>query len=199
VNQLVDGLPGETKLVVLPEPLVEHLKVIARKRGVSLSSFTTEALEQAVKVDRLGASLGETVEVFDIHELMREIGAVQIPRSTFNAMILDLYRENKEGLLGLWGKAGRWFGEYLRIKLGSEALGVFERALMLSWNLEDVDIKIDGLDVKLVLTSFAMSREITELMISYISGAMVALGHEVVEEDYLEGLATLYYRRVPGR
>jgi hypothetical protein len=199
VNQLVDGLPGETKLVVLPEPLVEHLKVIARKRGVSLSSFTTEALEQAVKVDRLGASLGETVEVFDIHELSRESGAVQIPRSTFDAMILDLYRDNKDGLLGLWDKAGRWFGEYLRIKLGSESLGVFERALMLSWNLEDVEIKIDGLDVKLVLTSFTMSREMTELMVSYISGAMVALGHEVVEEDYLEGLAALHYRRVPGR
>jgi hypothetical protein len=199
VNQLVDGLPGETKLVVLPEPLVEHLKVIARKRGVSLSSFTTEALEQAVKVDRLGASLGETVEVFDIRELSRESGAVQIPRSTFDAMILDLYRDNKDGLLGLWSKTGRWFGEYLRIKLGSEALGVFERALMLSWNLEDVDIKIDGLDVKLVLTSFVMSREMTELMVSYISGAMVALGYDVVEEDYLRGLAILYYRRALGR
>jgi hypothetical protein len=196
---LVDGLPKETKLVVLPEPLVERLKVIARKRGVSLSSFTTVALEQAVKADGIGASLGEAVEAFDIHELSRETGAVQIPRSTFNDLIIDLYRENRGGLLGAWGKAGRWFGEYLRIKFGGEALSVFERALVLSWNLEDVEIKVEGLDVKLVLTSFSMSREVTELMISYISGAMVALGYDVVEEDYLEGLATLYYRRIPRR
>jgi len=199
VNQLVSELTKETKLVVLPEKLVEHLKGIARKRGVSLSSFTTGALEQAIKADEIGASLGEAVEAFDVHELSRETGAVQIPRSTLNAMILGLYREDKAGLLGVWGKAGRWFGEYLRTKLGGEALSVFERALMLSWNLEDVEIKVEGFDVKLVLASFAMSREVTELMISYISEAMGALGYDVVEEDYIRGFATLYYRRDPRR
>lgn len=196
---MVSELTKETKLVVIPEPLVEHLKVIARKRGISLSSFTTEALEQAVKANDIGASLEEAVEIFDIHGLSREAGAVQIPRSTFNSMILDLYNENKDGLLGNWRKAGKWYGEYLRIKFGSEALSVFEKALKLSWNLEDVEIKIVGLDVKLVLTSFVMSPEVTELMINYISEAMGALGYDVVEEDYIGGLAVLHYRRSLGR
>lgn len=196
---MVDGLSKETKLVVLPELLVERLKTIARKRGVSLTSFAAEALEQAVKADEMGSSLEEAVEAFDVHELSRETGALQIPRSTFDDFIVDLYPENWDGLLGAWGKAGRWYGEYLRIKFGSEALGVFERALVLFWNLEDVEVEVEGLDVKLVLTSFAMSREMTELMVRYVSGAMVALGYDVVEEDHLEGLATLFYRRVPGR
>lgn len=196
---MVEGLQKETKLVVLPEPLVERLKVIARKRGISLTSFAAEALQQAVQAYEIGASLEETVEAFDVHELSRETGALQIPRSTFNDFIINLYHENRDGLLGAWSKAGRWYGEYLRIKFGSEALSVFERALVLSWNLEDVEIKIEGLDVKVVLTSFSMSQEMTELMVSYISGAMVALGYDVVEEDYLEGLATLYYRRIPRR
>jgi len=192
-------LPKETKLVVLPEQLVERLRGIALRQGVSLSSFASEALEQAVRAEEMGASLGETVDMYGLHEVTRASGAIQIPRSNFDAMIGELYRGQKDELLGVWERAGRWYGEYLRARLGGGALAFFEKALMASWNLDEVEVEADGLVVELRFTSFTMSLELTELLVSYISGAMDAFGYTAMGEDHLRGLATLSYRLVPSR
>ena len=188
----------DTKLVVLPSRLVEQLREIAVRRGVSVSSFAAEALEQAVRAEEMEASLEETVNVFGIYEIVRGSGAVQIPRSRFNSLISELHRSNKDELLAAWEKAGRWYGEYLHARLGDGALGFLEKALRVSWNLDEVTIQNEGLIVNLRFTSFIMALELTELLVSYISGVMNALGYEAVEKSYLRGLATLSFREVPG-
>ena len=191
--------PKDTKLVVLPEQLVERLRGIALRQGVSLSIFASEALEQAVRAEEMGVSLGETVDMYGLHEVTRASGAIQIPRSNFDAMIGELYREHKDELLGVWERAGRWYGEYLRARLSGEALAFFEKALMASWNLDEVEVEADGLVVELRFTSFTMSLELTELLVSYISGAMDSFGYTAMGGDHLRGLATLSYRLVPSR
>ena len=184
-----------TKLVVLPEGLVNEVRAIAIKRGVSLTNFTAEVLEQAIRANRMGASLKDTVDAFNILIVTRTSGAVQIPRSNLNAMITNLYERDRDELLGVWEKAGRWYGEYLHTLLGSGALAFFERALEASWNLDEVEIEEDGLMIRMRFTSFVMSQELTELLISYITGFMRALGYMSMEMDYRRGLASFLFRR----
>jgi hypothetical protein len=191
--------PKDTKLIVVPSQLVKHLRAIAGRQGVSLSNFTTEALKQAVRAEEAGASLEEAVDLYRLHEVQRGAGAIQIPRSNLNAMITELYQNHGDELLEVWKEAGRWYGEYLLARLGGEALGFFEKALMVSWNLDEVEVENDGLMVAFRFTSFAMPLGLTELLISYISGAMSALGYVVMEKDYLKGLASIYYRKLPNR
>ncbi len=187
-----------TKLVVLPEELVKDVRTIAIKRGVSLANFTAEVLEQAIRAERMGASLKDTVDAYEVFNVTRTSGAVQIPRSNLDAMISELYKSDRDQLLEVWERAGRWYGEYLRTLLGSGALAFFERALEASWNLDEVKIEEDGLMTRMRFTSFIMSNELTELLINYITGFMRSLGHVSMEMDYRRGLASFLFRRTPN-
>ena len=187
-----------TKLVVLPEELVNEVRAIAIKRGVSLTNFTAEVLEQAIRADRMGASLKDTVDAYNILIVTRTSGAVQIPRSNLDAMISELYKSDRDQLLEVWERAGRWYGEYLHTLLGSGALAFFERALEASWNLDEVEIEEDGFMMRMRFASFVMSRELTELLISYITGFMRTLGYISMETDYRRGLANFLFRMAPN-
>ncbi len=191
---MVTASPKSAKLVVLPEELVDKLRAITIRKGVSLTNFAAEALEQAIRMEAIGGKLEDAVDIFNLHNVSQAAGAVQVPRSNFNAMVTELYRADREGLLDVWREAGRWYGEYMRAMLGEEALAFFRDSLLVSWNLDEVNITRDGLLVKIELVSFVMSQELTELLSSYILGVMSSLGYGLMEEDGLRGLTTLRFR-----
>lgn len=196
MNQM--ALSTDTKWVVLPEELVNRVREVAIKQGVSLTNFVVEALEQAIRVDGMGASLEDAADVFDVHKVMRASGAIQIPRSDFSEMISEHYEKDKEKLLGDWRTAGRWYGEYLRAVFGDEVLGCLEKVLMFSWNLNEIEVVEEDFSVRISFTSFTMSLEFTELLISFISGLMTALGYKVEEVDSVRGLATVTFKLIIG-
>jgi hypothetical protein len=191
-------LSADTKWVVLPEELVNRAREVAIKQGVSLTDFATEALEQAVKVVGWGASLKEVTTLFNIHEVMRASGVIQIQRSNFNEMLQESYEKDKEKLLADWRIAGRWYGEYLRAVFRDEVLDHLEKVLLVSWNLNEVEVVEEDYTVKISFTSFTMSSEFTELLIDFISGLMTALGYKAEEVDVVKGLAALTYKMIIG-
>lgn len=194
---MVSRSSGKSKLLVFPGQLLERLREVAIRHRVSLAHFAKESLEQAVRSEEMGTSLEEALDLYELHEVQRGTRAIQIPRSNFTAMIGEFYRSQKDELLKTWRDAGKWYGEYLHARLGEGALAFFERALLVSWNLDEVEIDKAGLTVALRFTSFVMDLEITELLISYISGVMDAMGYEVVERDFVRGLARLSFGKVP--
>lgn len=194
---MIRGVPEDTKLIVVPTRLVDQLRAVAERQGVSLSSYTTEALEQALRTAGLGASLQEAVDLYQLMEVQRGAGAVHIPRSSLDRLIGELYPTSGEELRRIWYESGRWYGEYLRTKLkDDDVLGFFEKALLVSWNLDEVEIRNDDGTVTLRYTSFTMSLESTELLVSFVSGAMHSIGFEEIDRDYLRGMATLRYKEI---
>ena len=191
---MVAASSKNAKLLVLPEELVDQLRAITIKKGVSITNFAAEALEQAIRMEAIGGKLEDAIDVFNLYQVSQAAGAVHVPRTNFNAMIAELYRADREGLMDVWREAGRWYGEYMRAMLGEEALAFFRDSLLVSWNLDEVNITRDGLLVTIKLVSFVMSLELTELLSSYILGVMTLLGYELMEEDGLRGLTTLRFR-----
>ncbi len=186
-----------TKLLVLPEELVDQLRAMTIKKGISLTNFAAEALEQAIRMEAIGGKLEDAIDVFHLYTVSQAAGVIHVPRTNFNAMIAELYKADREGLLDIWREAGRWYGEYMRAMLGEEALAFFRDSLLVSWNLDEVNITRDGLLVTIELVSFVMSLELTELLSSYILGVMNFLGYELMEDDGLRGLTTLRFREEP--
>lgn len=190
-----------TRLIILPRRMIKGLKEAAERAGISLSVFASGALEEAIRAERMGIPLGEAVELYGLMRVQRDAGAVQVSRSILEYLVSQLYDTSREELRRLWHEEGRWYGEYLKARLRGEGILEFlERALEASWNLETAEVRVkDGL-VRVRCASFNMSLENTELLISYISGLMSALGFEEVGRDYLDGLAILLYRRMlPAR
>ena len=189
-------LSADTKWVVLPEELVNRAREAAIKQGVSFTDFATEALEQAIKVGGWGASLKEVTDLFNIHEVMRASGAIQIQRSDFDEMLRGYYEKDREKLLADWRVAGRWYGEYLRAVFTDGVLDHLEKVLRVSWNLNEVEVVEEDYTVKISFTSFTMSSEFTELLVEFMAGLMSALGYKAKKVDAVKGLAALTYQMI---
>jgi hypothetical protein len=192
--------PEDTKLLILPTHLVDRLKEIATRQGVSLSSFAAESLEQALRANEMDASLSDAVDAYRLSEIQRNAGMVDVPRSSLNHLVKRLYAKKGEELRRVWGEAGRWYGEYLRAKLQpGEALGFLEKELLVAWNLDEAEIRESETEVAVRWVSFTMTEKFTELLLSYLSAVMEALGYREVERDSLRGMATLKYTRIGAK
>jgi hypothetical protein len=188
----------ETKLLVIPAELVDGLKEIAVKRRVSLSSYVASILEEALRAEEMGVTLGEALSLYRMMEVQRGAGVLQAPRSGLEALLSEVYQEKGEELGRLWFEAGRWYGEYLRTRLGDEdPIGFMEEVLRHHWNLDEVSFRGDDLELSVTLVSFNLSKEGTELLASYVSGAIYSLGYVEDERSILEGLARLHFGRRP--
>jgi hypothetical protein len=184
-----------TKLIVLPEELVKELGGISNRLGISISNFATEALEQALEIDKLNASLSDAVNMYNLVSIRRGAGGLIVPRTTLN-QILTNFTINNDEMEKIWYEAGRWYGEYLNTKLGNnESLVYLENDLKLSWNLDEVEIQDNEYEVMIRCVSFMMTENMTSLLLSYIRGLMTALDYRESKKDYLRGMIFLKYNK----
>lgn len=192
-------LEDETKLLLLPGGLVDRLKEASIKRGVSLSEFAADALQQALRVDEMGAKASEAVDVFDMVKIQKSAGAIVVPRSSLSFLIEKMPASDVSDLKELWREAGHWYGSYLSSKIPkNDLLPFIEKELVYAWNLDEVKVE-GGDEVSVRLTCFVMEIEFTELLLGYVLGIMESLGYREIERDYMRGIANLKYLRAPRR
>ncbi|MGD2141992.1 MAG: hypothetical protein PVH79_00760 [Candidatus Bathyarchaeota archaeon] len=199
MKALIRSSSQDFKSVSVPDSIIERLQEAANRRGLSVTAWTVESLEQALQAEELGTSLGKTIEAYRILKVQLASGAIQIPRRSLTAIIQELFRKDKEATLSEWEEAGHWYGEYLKTLYGDEALKVLEAALKISWNLDEIEITDDGMRAELRLTSFYLSKEATELLMSYITGIFAAFDYEKRERKLLRGLANMRFEKVYHR
>ena len=188
----------DTKLLVVPAELADRLKEVAVRHRVSLSSYVSSILREALRAEEMGVTLGEALNLYRMMEIQRGAGVLQAPRTALQPLLSKAYREGGEELRDLWFKAGRWYGQYLRTRLdGENPIGFLEEVLRHHWNLDEVSLRGDDLELLVTLVSFTLSREGTELLACYISGILHSLGFEEEDRSILEGLAKMRFRRRP--
>lgn len=196
MNAMIPGTKSDFKLVSLPEELVERLQRAASRKGLSLTAYSVENLEEALRAEDNGVPLGEAVESYRILRVQLAAGAVQVPRRSLDAVVKVLFSADKEAALSDWGEAGRWYGEYLRTVFGEGAVDVVGGVLKVSWNLDEVEMRREEMKVELRFASFALSEDVTEVLVSYVVGVMGSLGYERREGGFIRGLAKLSFERV---
>ncbi len=186
---------SNTKLVVLPEELVKELESISKRLGISISNFATEALEQAIKIDKFNSSLNHAVDLYRLVTIQQGAGGLTVPRTTLNQFLTNFTIKTDE-MEKIWFEAGRWYGEYLNTKLGyNESLIFLENDLKFSWNLDEVEILDNKYDVNIRCVSFMMTENLTELLLSYIRGIMATLNYKETKEEHLRGMIFLKYNK----
>lgn len=188
------------RLIRVPSDLVTKLSEAANREGKPFYDYTTEALEQAVRAHKMGASLRDVVDFYRVMEVMKGSGAVLVPRDTLNWLIERLHQEGEEGLMEVWRESGVWFGRYLTTKLHDEdPVEAFARVLKGSrWDLDEVMVEVDGGRVRLRCMSFTLSLESTKLLMSFVEGVMQSMGYRAVERDHMRGMITLEFERRKG-
>jgi hypothetical protein len=193
---MISGTKSDYKLVSLPEELVERLQRAASKKGLSLMAYSEENLEEALRAEDNGVPLDEAVESYRILRVQLASGAIQVPRRSLDAVVKVLFSADKEATLSDWAEAGKWYGEYLRTLFGEDALEMIGGVLKVSWNLDEVEMRREEMKAELRFASFALSEDVTELLVSYIAGVMGSLGYERRGGEFVRGLAKLSFERV---
>ena len=191
-------LPEDTKLLVLPSKLIDRLKDISSKKGLSLSSYAINTFDEAVRAESFSTNLRDIVEAYRLREIQQEAGAMIIPRSILSQLVgnSDDVRARQRDL---WGEAGRWYGQYLKRRIAEKDLLNFIRNdLITSWNLDECEIS-DGDEAKLRFVGFDMSNEFTELLLFYLKELMSSIGFEEVESDSVRGMATIKYLKLGNK
>lgn len=193
---MITGTKSGYKLLSLPEELVERLQRAASRRGLSLTAYSEENLEEALKAEDNGVPLNEAIESYRILRVQLAAGAIQVPRQRLEAVVKSLYSTDKEATLTDWNESGKWYGEYLRTLFGENAIEVIGGALKVSWNLDEVELRHDEMKAELRFASFSLSAEVTELLVNYVTGVMGSLGYKKRNGVFIRGLAKLNFERV---
>jgi hypothetical protein len=111
-------------------------------------------------------------------------------------MIKTCCKNDAEQLQSLWYESGKWNGKYLKEKF-RDPVDAFRHFLELSrWDLNEVDVRVDGDSVKVRCVSTVMSVEGTALLAKYIEGVMNGLGYLTTKHsDVLKGMIILESKR----
>ena len=194
---MVESLFDNTKLIPVPEKIVDELTRIANRRGVSISVYAAEVFQEALRAETLGAELKEALDLWKLINVHKNAGNLNIPRSNFGDLI-KLHINNDLDLKEIWFDSGRWYGAFCSTQLEDDNLFRFlEKDLLLSWNLDEVEIKDEDHIVFVRCASFSISEELTNLLVEYLLGVFHELGYNETEKDILRGLVQLRFVQKP--
>lgn len=191
---MVEELLDDKKFIVVPEEIANRLKLVSGRLGSSAVSYAEEVFTQAFRVDEMGSSLEEAVDMYRLVTVHRGAGSIQVNRARFKELVERLYLEDAEELSGIWHESGRWYGAYLSTKLnGEDIFGFLEKDLLVTWNLDEAELRQQDVLVSVRCTSFGMSMELTDLLVHYLVGLMEELGYVENDRDVLRGLVMMKF------
>ncbi len=183
------------KLVSVSEEVLDQAGRVSREEGISLGKLVENSLLQIVKINKLGRRSDEILDFFDVLETNRVLGGLFIPTGVLDFMIKKCSGKEAVQLQVLWSESGQWTGKYLGEKFSSP-VEEFGRFLRLSrWDLNEVDVKLVGENVRVRCVSTVMSLESTNLLGKFIEGVMQGMGYSVVRSDCLKGIIIFEFKK----
>lgn len=190
-------LQKETKLVRVYSDLVAKLNEASNREGISFLDYVNSALEQAVRAHKMGHSLKEIVDFYEMMMMQREAGLVMVPSEVLNKITERFYPNEKNMLESIWYESGVWYGKYLLVKVRREdPIDVFGEMLKATgWNIKDVVFERRGDKLVFKCFSLMLSLENTALLMKFIVGVMETLGYEVISQNYLRGVIEIEFRK----
>ncbi len=183
------------KLVYVSEDLLDKASKVSRAEGISLTKLVEGALLEAVKINELGYSSKQLADFLNVMQTQRVLGGLFVPSGVLEFMIDECSTNKANGLQSLWYEAGRWNGRYLKEKF-ENPIHAFHNFLELSrWDLNEVDIKNLGNEVKVRCVSTVMSLEGTSLLAKYIEGVINGLDYKTTTLDVMKGMIILQSKK----
>lgn len=188
----------ETKLVRVYGDLVAKLNEAANREGISFMEYINGALEQALRAHKMGRSLRDIVDFYELMWMQREAGLIMVPYEVLNKIAERFYPSEKETLESIWYESGVWYGKYLLVKVkdGDPAEVFVETLKSAGWDIKDVVFERHGRNAVFKCFSLTLSLENTALLSKFIEGVMEAIGYEILNKSHLRGVIEIDLKRL---
>jgi hypothetical protein len=186
---MVEELLDDTKLIKVQRALASQLKLVAVRLGTSVSEYASVALSQALRVDDMGSNLENAVDVFELVNVHKGAGLVNLPRNSVNQLMSSMDETELYEIHENFFEAGRWYAAYISSKFSSDHLLTFlQDDFKVFWNLDEVEIIERDVLVEFRATSFRLSSKLTDLLVMYTKGIFEEMGYTATVEEILPGL-----------
>lgn len=186
--------PGK-KLVVVRGDVLAKIAHIANREGKTITAFTNEVLEQAIRAYGMKLSLSDAVELYTLMKIVREGGVSMVPREILRYLILKAYKSHRDELAAMFQEAGSWFGRYILARVRDrDPLDFVKQLLHVSiWDAREIHVNRDGGRLTVRCVAPQLSTEETELLAAYIEGLISALEFKPVGNDVIRGIILLEF------
>jgi len=185
----------DKRLVYVPGDLVEEVKEVSRQRGESLSLFVSDVLRLALKANSLGYSPKQAAEFLDIMQAQRNLGGAFVPTDVLTYLNSKACGTGEDQLQTKWYDSGKWHGKYINEKF-KDPIQVLKKFLEATrWDLSEVEVRQNQNMVKFRCISTLLTGEATELLATFIEGAMHSIGYQTDKSETLKGMIVLDFKR----
>ena len=183
------------RLVYIPSDIVEEARMVSRGRGESLSLFVSEVLRLALRANSLGYSPGTAAEFLEIMQAQRNLGGAFIPADVLVYLNDKASEADLEQLEKKWYESGKWHGKYLNEKF-EDPVQAFKKFLEATrWDLSEVEVTQHQNIVKFRCISTLLTGKATELLATFIQGAMNSIGYQTDKSDTMKGMILLDFKK----
>jgi hypothetical protein len=185
------------RLISVSSDVLEEVNIASVKEDSSTSKFIEDALKHAVRMNELGVSSNQLVDMCEVLNAHRVLGGVFVPMDVLDYLTNKAYAEDKAAFQAKWYDSGLWYGKFLKEKFPDPVLTLKSFLEATRWDLSEVDITRDNRSgfVKLRCISNVMSNEETELLVKFVEGVMYSLGYQVEKRDYMRGIAAVEFKK----
>lgn len=196
------------KTFVAREDLLEEMSIMAKSKGKTLYETVNETFESALAFNSLGLNPKDALKDCGKLKSLQERGYVLCLENLWSDINTIAFMHSKEKSMEAWYAAGRWLAMRLKSNRSDSISGsgslsgsarlqledLREELASTIWNLAELSVEEKGEEVRVNLISPRMSKELSELVSTFLSGAFEASGYEAVEKSVRTGNIRHLYR-----
>lgn len=170
------------------DDLADRIGKIAEKRGFTLFGMLNDLLDLAIKADRMGISLKDAVDSYELAKEVRDASFTLVLESLLYETAEIAYQRETEKTLQTWFDAGVWIAQRYLARGVKDPLGAYERELkVFGWNLPGVTMERSDKEVSFRILSPRFSEVYTLLFNNYLQGILDGLGYVVTFNEVGRG------------
>jgi hypothetical protein len=176
--------------------LANKIVDVAKRRESTVYKTVNDILEQALRADQMGLSLGEIVDEREMLKKAQELGfTFSIEQLLYD--VLDLtYSRNSKKLAEMWMETGRWYGQYFKNK-SNNSLNAFVEAmglLSLGNSVFNIEERRGGI-FRVTCVGERFSQGFIEVYSLFIEGVFETFDMMLENKENSEGIIRLRFRK----
>ncbi len=182
-------------MLAAQEDIANRIVELAKRKEMTVYQTVNDILEQALRVEELGMSLGQVVDERWMLERAQETGFTFTIEQLLYRIVDEAFDSNREKLTEIWREMGHWYGKYYHAK-HNEPLEAFREALEL-FTLGTSEYKLENSNRDLTFSFIGekLTPGYIELYSVFVEELLSVLGYKIKQKEINQGIIKLEMSR----
>ena len=182
-------------MLAAQEDIANRIVELAKRKDMTVYQTVNDILEQALRVEELGMSLGQVVDERWMLEKAQETGFTFTIEQLLYRIVEEAFEQNSNKSTKIWKEMGHWYGKFYQSR-NDDPLEAFREALEL-FTLGTSEYKLENSDRDLTFSFIGekLTPGYIELYSVFVEELLSVLGYEIKEKEINQGIIKLEMSR----